>query len=228
MAVEIQDVLKASLVLLGVELLNTQEAVHTFTNAVGAEVSIGTNMLPGFPIPFPNIPGPSAGGTITIDRDRIVIETSPARTMIAKDYPSHDDLNRLSEVAGHAIEQTEGVVDQPLRAIGYNIELVYDQTSTSPSIRYLAERLFTADMPSNEGWQLAGGTGRLTFDDTVGRRWNISLEPRLNDQETTRIFMSVNAHQDNPRLPHKDEIKRYFQEAWQQAHDFMNKLDASK
>ena len=228
MPVEIQDVLKANLVLLGVDLLNSQEAVQTFANAVGAEISIGANMLPGFPFPFPDIPGPGAGGTITIDRDRIVIETSPTRTIIGRDYPSYDDLNRLSEVAGYAIEQTEGAGAQPLRAIGYNIELVYDQTSTTTAIKYLAERLFTADMPSNEGWQLAGGTGRLTFDDTLGRRWNVSLEPRHKDQETTRIFMSVNAHQNNPRLPSKDEIKRYFQEAWQQAHDFVSKLDASK
>ena len=226
MTAEIQDVLKANLVLVGVKLLNSQDEVQRFSDSVGTDVVLGTNLFPGVPIPLPDVSVQET--SLTLNRDRIVIHTSQNRTSIEREYPSFEDLERLSKVAGYAIDHTEGFASQSLRAIGYNIDLVYDQTSGKPAVGYLGDRLFNPDIPGKEGWQLAGGNGRLTFSDDVGRLWNISIEPRFNERTGSRIFMSLNAHKDNPEKPNKDDIRHYLQEAWEQAHDFVSRLDAAK
>ena len=226
MAVEIQDVLKASLVMVGVELLNSREEVQRFSTAVGTDVMTGTIMFPGIPNPPPDVPAP--GTTLTLNRDRIVIDVSQNRTAIEREYPAVHDLERLAEVAGYAIKKTKNFENQTLRAIGYNIELVYNQTSGKPAVAYLRDRLFNPNVPRNDGWKLAGGNARLTFIDDDGRLWNISLEPRFNEQAVSRIFMSLNAHKEKPEAPNTDDIRHYLQEAWEQAHDFVSRLDAAK
>lgn len=226
MAVEIRDVLKASLVMVGVNLLNSQDEVQRFSESVGTEVSIGTNLLSSVPIPIP-IPDVSVQETsLTLSRDRIVIYTSQNRTSIERDYPSFSDLGRLAEVAGHAIEHTCNL-GYTLGAIGYNVELVYSQTSGKPAGTYLGELLFNPHIPMDYGWELISGNGRLTFSDGYGRLWNISLEPRFNDPTGSRVFMNLNAHEDNPEVPNKNSIMHYLQEAWEQSHDFVSRLDAS-
>lgn len=221
MAVEVQDVLKANLVLVGVGLLTKSEELDAFRNAVGTEVEMAPNLFLGGPLP--NI---EASGTVTLSRDRTVVDVSPSRSTVAREYPSFEDLGRLADVAGYAIAKT-GLGDQRLRAFGYNIELVYDQDSGLPAVRYLADRLFAPEISRNEGWRLVGGAGRLVFDEG-GKPRNITVEPRLNDPSTTKIFMSLNVHENDQRLPDAGEIKKSLEETWGQAHEFVNRLDDIK
>ena len=222
MAVDVQDVLKANLVLVGVGLLsNRLEELDAFRDAVDTEVSMGSNMALGLPLP-----GVEPAGTLTLSRDRIVVEISSSGSTIAREYPSYEDLARLAEVAGYAIAKTD-LGDQRPRAFGYNIELVYDQDSGLPAVQYLGERLFAAEISSNEGWKLIGGAGRLIFDEG-GKLRNITIGPRFDDRAPTKISMSLNVHENERRLPDEDEIRNSLEETWRQAHEFVERLDESK
>ena len=222
MAVEVQDVLKANFVLVGVGLLsNRLEELDAFRDAVDTEVRLGSNMALGFPLS--NV---EPAGTLTLSRDRIVVEISPSGSTIAREYPSYEDLARLAEVAGYAIAKTD-FGDQRPRAFGYNIELVYDQDSGLPAVQYLGDRLFAAEISGHEGWQLIGGAGRLIFDEG-GKPRNITIEPRFDDRAPTKIFMSLNVHENEQRLPNEDEIRNSLEETWRQAHEFVERLDESK
>lgn len=222
MAVEVQDVLKANLVVVGVGLLAKSEELDAFRNAVDTEVELAPNLFLGGPLP--NI---EASGTLTLKRDRIVVEVSSSWSTIAREYPSFKDLGRLAEVAGYAIAKTD-LGDRRPRAFGYNIELVYDQDSGLPAVRYLADRLFAPEISSNEGWRLIGGAGRLVFEDEDGKPRNITIEPRFDDRAPTKISMILNVHENEQRLPDAGEIKNSLEETWRQAHEFVNRLDRIK
>ena len=221
MAVDVQDVLKANIVLLGVGLLTKSEELDAFRDAVDTEVEIGPNLFLGGPLP--NI---EASGMVTLNRDRILVHVFPSRSTIAREYPSFEDLGRLAEVAGYAIAKTD-LEDRRPQAFGYNIELVYDQDSGLPAVRYLADRLFAAEISGNEGWQLIGGAGRLVFDED-GKPRSITIEPRFDDRAATKISMSLNVHENEQRLPDEGEIKDALEETWRQAHEFVNRLDEIK
>ena len=190
-----------------------------FRSAVGSEVVV--TVPPPTNIPS-GITGP--GVSFTMNRERISIETSPLRSAIKRDYPSSDNLAQLAQVAGFAIINTD-LADQKPRAFGYNIELVYDQDSGLSAFRYLAGRLFTSSPFIIEEGQFVGGAGRLIYE-MRGKRWTIAIEPRFRDNETTRIFLTLNLHSDEQRLPDEEEINVSLQEAWEQAHSFAKRLDA--
>lgn len=221
MAVEVQDVLKANFVLVGVGLVTKPEELDAFRDAVDTEVEIGPNLFLGG-----SLPSIEAGGTVTLNRDRIVLNLSSSGSTIAREYPSRDDLARLAEVAGYAIAETD-LGDRLPRAFGYNIELVYDQDSGLSAVQYLGDRLFAAEISGHEGWQLIGGAGRLIFDEG-GKPRNITIEPRFDDRAPTKIFMSLNVHENEQRLPNEDEIRNSLEETWRQAHEFVERLDESK
>ena len=138
-----------------------------------------------------NIPSGNTepGQTLTLNRDRIELELSRSRSSISRDYPLRGDLLRLAEVAGHAISNSTLEVGR-LRAIGFNIELIFDQHSGASAFEYLSRRLFAVDPLGGKDWQLMGGAGRLIFNDS-GRRWTISVEPRFNDATESRVFLTA-------------------------------------
>lgn len=221
MGASIQDVLKVNLVLVGVGLLNDTEELNAFRRAVDAELSFSVG---GLTLDAQqNIPEPS--GILTLHRDRINLERSLSRTTIGREYPSSpEDLNRLAEVAGQAIESTS-LADQRARAFGYNIELVYDQDSGKSAFQYLAQRLFPADFSVNDGWGFIGGSGKLVFEDGERRYWGITIEPRFNAQDATRVFLNLNLHVNEQRLPRKSEVESHLHDVWRQARAFVELLD---
>jgi hypothetical protein len=91
----------------------------------------------------------------------------------------------------------------------------------------LADRLFASDSPLIEGGRLIGGSGRLIFQNNA-RVWTIGIEPRFNDNETTRIFLALNLHMGEQRLPDEKEIRESLKEAWDQGHSFASRLDAKE
>ena len=222
MAVTVTDVLKANLVLVGVELLRGEEQFKVFRTIVDTEVTIapGPGLLIGAPsdIPLP-------GHILSLNRDRIVLELSPSRSTINRDYPSKEGWDRLAKVAWHAIA-TSDLTDQQLRAYGYNIELVYEQNSGLPALRYLGERLFQSALFSDIGWESMGGSGKLNFMDDE-ERWQVLIEPRLNDAETTKIFLSLNLHKQEQTLPTEENIQDSLKKIEEQAQRFINLLDKS-
>lgn len=219
MVASVQDVLKTNMVLVGVGLLNTLGELNAFTEAVG------TDVVPsgaGIAFGIPTAP-PESGRVLTLNRDRIALELFPSRSTIGREFPTYQDLGRLAQVAEYAISKTD-LGSQELRAFGYNVELVYNQDSGNPSLRYLGDRLFTPNLPSSEGWTLVGGAGRMIFD-SRGTRWMINVEPRFNDEAETRVFLSLNLHIGEQTLPKGSEIRVSLQQAWEEAHNFVAYLD---
>ena len=221
MAISSTEVLKINLVLVGVGLINTKEEFDNFRQEVSTDVVVaGTGLTIGLPITTPEL-----GRTLTLNRDRISLELSGARSAINRDYPSLQDLDRLAEVAGFAIEKTN-LEDQDLRAFGYNIELVYqpDTDTRSSASRYISEKIFVAGIPGIEEWNLVGGGGRLLYkgDDKV---WQVGIESRFNDDTDSRVFMTLNMHLDATDIPNQKEIRESLNDIWTQAHKFITRLD---
>lgn len=219
MVAEVQDVVKTNLVLVGVGLLSELEDFKSFSDAVGTDVVVsGGGIILEMPT---SIPEP--GRTLSLNRDRIVLDLAVSRSVISREYPAYHDLGRLAEVAGYAITRTSS--KKPLRAFGYNIELVYNQTSEGSALEYLGKGLFSPDLQGNVGWKLLGGAGRLIFEEN-GARWLATIEPRFNDDSSSRVFLSLNLHRSDPGYPEESEIEASLQQVWDQAHSFVELLDA--
>ena len=221
MAATVQDVLKVNIVLVGVPLLRFSEEVDKFRNDVGTEMIVSGAGL-RVSVPEGNA---EPGVSIALNKDRISIDLSPSRTSLARDYPAQKDLVRMAEVSRLAIEASDTSDAKP-RAFGYNIELVFDQTTDKPAIEYLSERLFRGDLATSLGWEPIGGSGRLFFRDGVSR-WSLNLEPRFQDEQSGRVFLGANRHFEEPRLPEMHEILPALQDLWDQAHQFIQQLDGS-
>ena len=218
MPATVRDVLKINIVFVGLSLLNEPSEVREFSDAVGADVA---QAEPGVPFGFPpGIPVPLKN--LALQRDRISIHLVPDRTIIEREFPAEGDLERLAEVTNKALHHTvsEGV----LRAFGYNLELVYEQSSGSAALQYIGKRLFREDPLAPEGWALYGGSGSVLFNSPVGR-WTVRLEPRLNEEASTRVFLNMNLHKAEPRVPDREEILQTFRDVWTQAHNFVQLLD---
>ena len=218
MAIIPQDVLRANLVLVGVSLLHNQEGLDAFLRSIGTEVLAGVGLVTNTSSGVTE-----QGSTFTLPKDRITLDIFKSRSTITREYPHNDHLGKLAEVAGHAIMHTK-FENQQLRAFGYNIDLIYDQDTGQPAVGYLAERLFANSPSLNEDWKLTGGSGQLIFS-SDSKRWTVRVAPRLNDEESTRVFLSLNLHIIGESVPTNSEIRDSLQETWDQAHNFAHHLD---
>ena len=221
MAATLQDVVSVNLVLVGVGLLNEPDELERFRNAVDLdlrlEVGLVTNVSSGITEP---------SRTLRLNRERIALDLSPSRSSIAREYPGEEDLASLAKVVMQAIDSTD-LRGQLPRAFGCNIELVFVQTSGQSTIQYIGERLFGSQSLGKAEWELVGGTGQLIFSDGI-RRWTINVQPRPGDVDTSRVVLALNLHKDEQRFPTEGEIKDSLEEAWNEAKEFMNRLDESK
>ncbi len=213
------EVVKANLVLVGFNLLSAPDEFQSFRRAIGTDVQmagagIATNIQSGISEPQ---------RSLAVNKDRIALELSSSRSMISRDYPSREDLGRLAEVAWQAIANTS-LGDQRLQAFGFNVEMVFDQGAEASAFGYLSRRLFAVESLGGRGWQFVGGAGRLIFDESE-RRWTIQLEPRFNDENESRVFLSANLHVASRNLSKKSEIEDYLKEIWDEVHDFVQRLD---
>ena len=234
MPIELEDVLKANVVLLGVALLGEQHQRDKFAGLVGTEIIsetlISSEMLISGAVPLrPTIGSPTnvaeTGLVLNLHRDRIQLISAPSRTSIERQYPTFDDLERLAEVGGYAIDLTDLRGQTPI-VFGFNIEAVYRQTEETPSERYLAERLFSHRRFGIEEWSLVGGGGKLSFEGNDGR-WTFTVEPRGNDPSGRRVYLSLNLHRDRQQAPNREGILISLQEMWRRSQDFATQLDAS-
>ena len=214
----IENILQANMVFVGISLVNKPNELTAFRESVGTEVTsveagMGTEVI---------------NRTHTLNRDRIKVTGTPDRSAIAREYPAESDLARLAQVAGMAIVNTD-LEGQKLQAFGFNIELVYEPPARERAIRYLLDRLFMPNLLRDGGLRLVGGSGRLFFEKD-GRNWQAVLEPRLNDEKTTRIFVSLNLHRPETDLSllTEAEIEGSLKSLWVEAHNLVDQLDASR
>ena len=208
------DILKVEFALGGVMLLGNVEEIEAFRSVINADLVVTDKG------PF------NLGKRFSLGRERIVLDTdvSPSiQTIISREYPAIEDLGRLAEVTRHAITLTNLVDQQPHSSV-YRIDLIYDQDSELPAVKYLADRVFAPDFQHYGGWELRGGFCRLVFADGE-KQWGITVEPRFANEETTTVFLSLAQFSDENQLPSEEEIKGTLQEVWEQAQDFLRELD---
>ena len=221
MTVTGQEVLKASFVLVGVRLLAASEQLEAFQQVIDTDVvSTGVGLNVG-------APGDTQDTVhvLTISRDRITLELSSARSGVTREYPTKEELGRLAEIAGLAVANS-GAGLQP-RAFGYNVELVYLQDSHLPATQYIATRLFASDLPAVAESTVSGGAGTLSFVDGT-TNWNFTIEPRFRDGKTEKVFLSLNMHREEKRMPSEHEIKDSLRRTWEEAMAFARRFDESE
>ena len=148
--------------------------------------------------------------------------TLPDRMVVEREFPLESDLQRLAEVASAALLYREG--EKSPVAFGYNLDLVYRQESGFSAYQYIGERLFRKDIFALEDWGLEGGSGRLVFSSPVGR-WTIQIEPRFSQDTESRVFLTLNLHKQEQRVPDSNEMLRDFRYIWSRSHSFIEFLD---
>ena len=216
MSAEIRDVLTINVVLAGIDLLNTQELLESFSRSIDSEViSEGLALVAGTPS--------GRGRLLTLKKDRIALSLSSERSAVTREYPTRDGLDRLAEIAGKAIEHTDNS-NQTVSAYGFNIELAYDQDSGQSASAYLADRLF-GNFLRNDGWDLTGGSAMLRFSNGPGKLWIATIEPRFRDVLTERVFLILNLHREEDRFPTTEEIRVSLEETWDEAQTLVQLLD---
>lgn len=222
MSLKIEDVLQANVVLVGVRLLNTQSDRASFSRIVGTEVTespgvgeLTLNAPTGVPIDL-------APRTLVLNRDRISLTLLPNRTTISRDYPSESDLERLGDVAKHAIERSN-LEGQQLQSFGFNMEVVYEVTTGETAVQFIGSRILASNPFEDAGFSFLGGQCRFSLSKS-GQLWNIAIEPRLGDPGTNKIFLSLNLHKEERKIPSRYVIRNSLNELWSQAHSIMDSV----
>ncbi len=210
------ETIKANIVLLGLGLLPTEDDLRLFTGMTDGDVRVEAGLLLGPAQPQ------NASRRITLDRERITLELSSERSLIQQDYPPTPDLSALVQVIERAIfntPSTEGV-----RAFGFNLDLVYETPSREPASRYIATHLFPKTFALNEGWNMIGGSTKLSFQqDSI--TWNADIAPRFEDATTDRVFFHLNLHKDEARFPDREELLSAFDQIQKSAVTFIREFD---
>lgn len=225
MTIALQDVLKTNIVLAGVQLLKEPHQRDAFADAVGEEVEPEI-ILSGAALSLPLV-SPESGFAIPLRKERTRVESLPSRTIIEQSYPVLESLERLAEVAAHAINLTNQDDPQTLTAFGINTDMVYRHSEEMPSEQYVAEKLFPHQRFFFDDLSLAFGLGRFSYtsEDT---QWNFGLEPRANDSTSRKVFMSLNLHVDRQQAPDQEEILGLFRQAWDRSWDLAKRLDGGE
>ena len=225
MPIEFQDVLKTTLVLVGARLLNEQVERDAFVSTVGTDVDVEP-IIQGPVLPLPvggNPTSAEAGLSLVLRRDRIRVDSLPARTHIEQEYPQREGLEPLTDLMGLAIELTN-METQALTAFGFNIERVYRHAGEESSEMYLAKRLVPHLQGSLEGLTLASGACKISFA-SDGARWNFVVEPRANDPTNRKVFLSLNLHRSRPQAPSREEVRDSLHQIWDWSEEFARQLD---
>lgn len=222
------EVLKANVVLVGVRLLGTPEQTTEFRMALDTECK-ESNPIPGLALSIstPGLPSnlDLVPKTLTIGRDRITLQLIPDRTIVEMEYPRCDTLERLNYVTSLAYAHS-AVSIQNLRAVGFNLEAVYQLSNGETAGEFMSNRIFSQGLVGESGFKLRGGSTKLHL--VRGRKqWVINIEPRLGDNLGSKIFVNMNLHFSNeagPVMPSQEFIGESLSELWNQAQTMMDDL----
>lgn len=199
MTVTMREIISVNLVVLNLDLLTTNDAVRQFQTKADVDIrqsgSLDIDVLSG---------QSNQARTLHLDRDRINLQLSAARSTITKQFPAIDnwdnEVSRFAEVVDHAVsighDPGSGRYD-----FGYNAEIVFDQDNHPTAFFFLGDRLIKQENLNLAGRQFLGGACRLFMRDDHQRQWTYNLEPRFNDAQASRVFASVNLHHTQRPLP---------------------------
>ena len=219
MKIEAPVILSANLVLIGVDLLANPDALNQFRKETDPDLQVQFGTVTEVPSG-----ATEQSRTVALNRERIVLNSSPSRSAITKEYPKEEDLEKLSEIATSAIKASMLEGKNP-RFYGYNIELVYDPKTGESASEHIGRCLFGGRSLGKEEWELSGGNGQITFkDEDHTREWVLSIRPRSSEASNSLVFMGLNLHYNEQRMPNEVEIKNSLEELWNAAHDFVRQF----
>ena len=160
---------------------------------------------------------------LVLDRERIEVSVQGSQLIISRDYPSEEDLSTLARISN----ATLSLLDQSIEAIGYNVDLVFEQNSGRSAERYLGERLFRHGKLDDDAWPLWGGSGTMVFGSSRERK-SFTVAPRLDDEKTTRVLVEANYHVVDGQTPLESGISESLAVIWRDAFRVMELVDGEE
>ena len=159
-----------------------------------------------------------------LQRDRIAVVNSQLRTTVMREYPSISNLpadtSRLAQIIRYAVDSSD-TREQQVAAFGFNMQIVFAPGLVESAGRYIAERC----SGPNFDWEPLNGSARLTFG-IEGRNWTFDLQPRpRDDMRSQRLYLSVNLHVAENRIPDDDEISNSLVELREKAVSFLSQFN---
>ncbi|MDE2786382.1 MAG: hypothetical protein OXL37_06930 [Chloroflexota bacterium] len=198
MASNLREIINFSLVIVNLELLASEGSFQGFQSAVDADIRHGGG------VSIDAATGQTQQARILhLDRDRVNLNLSPARSSVTKEFPAVDGLAaeaaRFAQIVNSALLAGNDL-GGALYDFGYNAEMVFDQDSNPTAFEFLGERLLRKERVAPPNRQFLGGACRMIIRDELGQ-WTYNLEPRFNDPQTPRVFVNVNLHNEQRPLP---------------------------
>ena len=157
---------------------------------------------------------------LILDRVRIEITILESQLSVSREYPSEEDLLPLANIS----TATLNFLNQPIEAIGYNVDLVFEQNSGRSAERYLGGRLFKHRELGGKEWPLWGGFGTMVFGNSRKRK-SFNVAPRLEDDKTTRVLVEANYHVGDGNIPQETEISESLATIWRDTIGIMELID---
>jgi hypothetical protein len=222
MAANLREIVNFSLVIVNLELLNSDDAMRGFQNAVDADIRHGGG------VSIDAATGQTQQARILhLDRDRINLNLSSARSSVTRDFPVVDNLaaeaGRFAQVVNYALIAGNSL-NGARHDFGYNAEMVFDQNYNPTAFEFIGERLLRRERVAPPNRQFLGGACRMVVLDEMGQ-WTYNFEPRFNDPQTPRVFINVNLHNAQRPLPRGTQVAEAIVRIVEGVQDLMNRLD---
>ena len=216
---KMQEVLKFNLVLVGIKLLEGEREFRRFQSAVGKEVSrpggdltieIAGSALPG--IAGGALPIPNLSQNLRIGSEQVSIDLALDRTTFTREYPALEDIDRFVEIIVAAV-QSSSTVGRSVRAFGYNLEAVVGLSPPETAAQFMTEHVVAGHSLSASGYEINNASVGMSCIRN-GKLWNIKIEPRQDNPNA--LFMALNFHHTENRIPSKRDIVEALNEIWNQ------------
>jgi hypothetical protein len=222
MVIALHEVANFSLVILNLDLLTTDDAVRQFQAEADVDIrrEVGVNIDP-----VSGQAGPVK--TFHLDRDRITMNLSEARSTITKEFPVvnslESEVSRFADVVSHALSSRNNLNTAKFD-FGYNAEMVFAQDASPTAFRFLGDHLINYGKIAVPNHQFLGGACQMIILDDHQRQWTYNLAPRFNDTATTRVFMGINLQSSQRRLPRGAEVTSALNQIVHDATGLMERL----
>jgi len=221
MAIQILEVLSVNVVLVGSELLKTPEEIAACGAAIDREIHTQDGAF--IDVTLKGISSP--GKILRLPRDRIIMEISPIRSKVTKEYPSSiDDVSYVARIFACALASA---IDRDLAvtAYGFNIAMIFSSDSSNEgALSYLGQKIFTRPVFAPNQWHSIGAQGKWIFQDG-DRQWTLTFEPRLQDPSTSKIFLDINLHITKREIPEEFEVELGLRELWEKSHSLVEGIE---
>ena len=222
MAANLREIINFSLVVVNLDLLASEGSFTGFQNAVDADIRQGGG------VSIDVATGqPQQARMLHLDRDRINVNLSPARSSFTREFPSvsslPEDATRFAHVVNSAF-LAGGHLSDASHSFGYNAEMVFDQDLAPTAFEFIGNQLIRSDRVAAPDRVFLGGACRMIFSDELGQ-WTYNLEPRFNDVQSPRVFVNVNLHNEQQPLPRGTQVADAILQIVDGVRDLMQRLD---